>query len=80
MDAYFINTLKVQKRVFFHVSFMSFMYITAVSLIRPDTYTTYNAANYFFSLGEACWNVDAKADKDSQACFEERLLFPVRRT
>lgn len=23
MDAYFINTLKVQKRVFFHVSFMS---------------------------------------------------------
>lgn len=79
MDAYFINTLKVQKSLLpclFHV----FMYITAASLIRPDTYTSYNAANYFFSLRETCWNVDAKADKDSQACFEERLLFPVRRT
>ncbi len=55
------------------------MYIMAVSLIRPDTYTSHNAANYFFSLGETSWSVDAKADKDFQAGFEERLLFPVRR-
>lgn len=75
MDAYFINTLEVQKRVFLHVSFMSSC-TSALYRLSDLTHKPRTMQPIISSPSEKyAGNVDAEADKDSQAAFEERLLF-----